>query len=117
MENRRSVGTEYERKAAAYLEALGYRIVERNFRCRTGEIDLIAWDRRVLVFLEVKYRKTGSFGSPAEAVTPAKQRTICRVADYYRIRKGLSENQNCRFDVVSILGEQIQLIRDAFQYH
>lgn len=116
MENRRSKGTEYEKKAAAWLETQGYRIVEHSFRCRMGEIDLIAREGKTLVFLEVKYRKTGSFGAPAEAVTPAKQRTICRVADFYRIRMGIPENQSCRFDVVAIQGEQIQVIRDAFSY-
>lgn len=116
MENRRRVGTTYEELAAKYLERRGYQILERNYRCRLGEIDLIAREGNTLVFLEVKYRKTGAYGSPAEAVTFAKQRTICRVADYYRITHGISERQPCRFDVVAILGGQIEVIRNAFAY-
>ena len=68
MQNRRQIGTEEEALAAEFLEGRGYRIVERNFRCRLGEIDLIARDGSVLVFIEVKYRKTGAYGDPAEAV-------------------------------------------------
>ena len=116
MQNRRQLGSTYEEIAAKYLERNGYRILERNFRCRIGEIDLIAMDGNVLVFVEVKYRKNGNFGNPAEAVTPAKQRTICRVAGYYRMVKKIPEYLPCRFDVVAILGEKIEVIRHAFEY-
>lgn len=116
MENRRRVGAAYEEKAAEYLCSQGYRILERNFRCRLGEIDLIAEDCEVLVFLEVKYRKSSRYGSPAEAVTPAKQKTICRVADFYRMSRRVPESKSCRFDVVAILGEQVQIYKDAFPY-
>lgn len=116
MENRRRLGSVYEERAAAYLQKQGYQILERNFRCRLGEIDLIAEDCGTLVFLEVKYRKSGRYGSPAEAVTPAKQRTICRVADFYRMSRRVPESKSCRFDVVAILGEQVQIYKDAFPY-
>ncbi len=116
MENRRKIGTAYEEKAAAYLRAQGYRILEQNFRCKFGEIDLIGEESGLLVFLEVKYRKSSQFGNPAEAVTPAKQRTICRVADFYRMSRRIGENQGCRFDIVAILGDQVQVYRDAFPY-
>lgn len=116
MENRRRIGDIYEKKAAEYLNGLGYRILERNFRCKLGEIDLIAEEAGVLVFLEVKYRKSSQYGTPAEAVTPAKQRKICRAADFYRMSRRISESRECRFDVVSILGERIQLYKDAFPY-
>jgi len=116
MENRRRVGTLYEKRAADYLEKRGYRILERNYRCRKGEIDLIAMDGGTLVFLEVKYRRTGSSGDPAEAVNLPKQRTICRVADYYRITHKIGEQVSCRFDVVAILGEEIRLYQNAFFY-
>lgn len=116
MENRRRLGSVYEERAAAYLQKQGYQILERNFRCRLGEIDLIAEDCGTLVFLEVKYRKSGRYGSPAEAVTPAKQRTICRVADFYRMSRRVPESKGCRFDVVAILGEQVQIYKDAFPY-
>lgn len=116
MGNRRKIGATYEEQAATYLEAHGYRILERNFRCRIGEIDLIAREGKTLVFLEVKYRRNGSCGSPAEAVTHEKQRRICRVADYYRMLHRIPEQQNCRFDVVAIQGRTIEVIRNAFFY-
>lgn len=116
MENRRRIGTVYEERAAEYLRSQGYGILERNFRCRFGEIDLIAEEAGVLVFVEVKYRKSSQYGSPAESVTPAKQRTICRVADFYRMSRRISESQSCRFDVVAILGEKVQVYKDAFSY-
>lgn len=116
MENRRRIGAVHEEKAAEYLRSLGYRILERNFRCRLGEIDLIAEEAGILIFLEVKYRKSSQYGTPAEAVTPAKQRRICRAADFYRMSRHVSGSRSCRFDVVSILGEQIEVYRDAFPY-
>ena len=66
--NNRRTGTGYERKAGAYLDFLGYKIVTYNYRCRLGEIDLIARDGEYLVFVEVKYRTTSVSGYPAEAV-------------------------------------------------
>ena len=116
MDNRRKIGTAYEERAAEHLRDLGYRILERNFRCRLGEIDLIAEEAGVLVFLEVKYRKSSQFGNPADAVTPAKQKTICRVADFYRMSRGISESRSCRFDVAAFLGEKVQVYKDAFPY-
>ena len=116
MQNRRQIGTEEEALAAEFLESRGYRIVERNFRCRLGEIDLIARDGSVLVFIEVKYRKTGAYGDPAEAVNYRKQQKICKTADYYRMLRRIPDNQSCRFDVVAIQGREIRVIRDAFSY-
>ncbi len=66
--------------------------------------------------MEVKYRKSSQFGNPAEAVTPAKQKTICRVADFYRMSRGISESRSCRFDVAAIMGEKVQVYKDAFPY-
>ena len=82
--NTRQTGNVYEQMAADYLEKQGMRILERNFRRgRNGEIDIIGRDGKYLVFVEVKYRSGDEKGNAAEAVTTAKQRTICRVADYY----------------------------------
>ena len=105
-----------EDRAAEFLRDKGYRITDANWQCRFGEIDLIAEECGVLVFLEVKYRKNNRYGSPAEAVTSAKQRTICRVADFYRMSRRIPESQSCRFDVVAIQGEQIEIYKDAFSY-
>ncbi len=116
MENRRRVGTFYEKQAAEYLKGLGYKILEQNFRCRLGEIDLIAEDGNVLVFLEVKYRRNARYGAPAEAVTLSKQKTICQTADYYRMSQKVPENRSCRFDVIAIEGTQTKIYKNAFPY-
>lgn len=113
--NRRQTGAVYEDRAAQLLESMGMRILERNYRCRQGEIDLIAEDGRWLVFVEVKYRKTGRTGHPAEAVTIQKQRRIARTAVYYCYRHRIPETRACRFDVVSILGDETEYIKNAFE--
>ena len=114
--NFRTEGSRYEHIAGAWLEKHGYRILEYNFRCRTGEIDLIARKANTLVFVEVKHRTGRKAGSPLEAVDHRKQRTICRCADVYRLRKGIPGNVSCRFDVVGIDGETIQHVENAFDY-
>ena len=113
MDNRRT-GSEYEARAAEYLTAKGYRILEKNFRCRQGEIDLIARDGSYLVFVEVKYRSSLAKGAPAEAVGPLKQRRIRQTAVFYLYSRGLGLDSPCRFDVVSITGNEILLIQNAF---
>lgn len=115
--SRRETGREQEEKAAAWLAARGVRILERNFRDRDGEIDLIGEHRGVLIFFEVKYRTSSRPGDPAEAVTPAKQRSICRTALYYLHRTGRSLQEPVRFDVISMTGGQIRWITDAFPFH
>ncbi|MBP5266387.1 MAG: YraN family protein [Lachnospiraceae bacterium] len=116
MENLRKKGGDYEARAAKYLSAQGYQIIERNFHCKMGEIDLIARDAEYLVFVEVKYRTTAAKGMPAEAVGFAKQRKICSAASYYLMKHGYLENVSVRFDVIAILGEDITLYRNAFPY-
>lgn len=114
--NKRELGSEKEALAADYLIARGFRILERNFRCRIGEIDLIAEEGEYLVFIEVKYRKGRGAGLPEDAVTMKKQRTISRVAMYYLTTRKKRTDLPCRFDVVAIDGEEIRLHRDAFPY-
>lgn len=114
-ENRRKTGSNYEKRAAEYLSSLGYEILEMNYRCRSGEIDIVALDGNYLVFVEVKYRTDTYAGFPEEAVTAKKQRTISRVAAYYCLSHGLTD-RSCRFDVVAFLGEEVRLIRNAFDY-
>ena len=103
-------------KAASFLKTQGYQILERNYRCKKGEIDLIAREGQYLVFVEVKYRSTNESGLPEEAVDLRKQRQISRVAAWYLTEKGLDIYTPCRFDVVAIEGEEIRLYRDAFFY-
>ena len=106
---------EYEKKAGAYLEECGYKILKYNFRCRMGEIDIIARDGEYLVFCEVKYRARSRLGHPSEAVGRRKQQVISRCAAYYLMSERAS-NTPCRFDVVSIEGEAVTLIKNAFEY-
>lgn len=112
--NKRQIGSQYETLAAEYLEQSGYRLLERNFRNRSGEIDIIARDGEYLVFVEVKYRADDACGSPLEAVDYRKQQKIVRVAQYYLQRKGYKTETNCRFDVVAIEGDEITLLKNAF---
>lgn len=112
--NRRAIGTEYENLACEYLIQHGYQILHRNFRCRQGEIDMIARDKGYLVFIEVKYRRNEREGDPAEAVDTRKQARILRTARYYMARYRIPEDTPCRFDVVAVLGGRVRLIRDAF---
>ena len=112
--NRRALGKAYEEKAAAFLESRGYEILERNFSSPGGEIDLIARDGQYLVFVEVKYLADASKGNPLESVGPAKQERVRRTAAWYLMKKGISQEVPCRFDVVGILGKEIVLVADAF---
>ena len=111
-----------ERVAEQFLVQHGVHIVERNFRSgRRGEIDLIGYDGDTLVFFEVKYRTSGAAGYPEEAVTPSKQKTICRVSDYYRMIHHVGDDRKVRFDVVAITelgagGQYVRWIRNAFDY-
>ncbi len=112
--NRRRLGTNYERAAAYYLEQFGYIVLEYNYRCRMGEIDLIAKDGSCLVFCEVKYRADSRKGSPIEAVGVRKQQTIFRCAMYYLTERGM-EDVPCRFDVIGIEGGKVTHIKNAFE--
>lgn len=96
------------------MEEQGYRVLEKNYRCPGGEIDLIARDGDYLVFAEVKYRSSQARGWPEEAVNPEKQQRIRRAARFYLYRNHYGEDTPCRFDVVGILGERVRLIRNAF---
>ena len=98
-----------EDKACAYLETNNYKIIERNFRCRQGEIDIIAKDltKNELVFVEVKTRISSNFGRPAQAVTYVKQRHIFNVAKYYIYLNSI-KNTNIRFDVIEIYVKESQ---------
>ena len=97
-----SLGNRGEAAAARFLERLGYRIIERQMRNRFGELDLVALDRDVVVFVEVKTRTTLSAGHPTEAVTATKQRKITRSALAYLKRRGWLEHR-VRFDVIAVV--------------
>lgn len=114
--NRRSVGSKYEDLAALYLEKNGVRITERNYRNRSGEIDLIGRSEGYFIFFEVKYRKDSAAGDPVEAVDLKKQYRISRVADHFRIYRKLKDSDNIRFDVIAIKGSEIEWYKNAFYY-
>ena len=95
------LGKEGERVAERYLQKKGYKLIERNYRCPLGELDLIVLDRRVIVFVEVKTRTGHGFGSPLEAVESRKQRKMIQVAQFFLAEKKLQQ-RDARFDVVGV---------------
>ncbi len=117
--SRQQLGKLGEELAARFLANHGHTIIARNYRCQAGEIDIISRDSEYLVFTEVKTRRTTLHGKPSEAVTPYKQRQICRSADVF-----LSKNEidcDIRFDIITIFlpknkPPQIEHIADAFDY-
>ena len=117
-QERISLGKKGEELAIARLRALKYKIVERNYKCPLGEIDIIAREKDTLVFVEVKTRATRDFGGPAAAVNERKQRQLSKVALAYLNQKKL-QNVPARFDVVAVElippTPQIEVIRNAFE--
>lgn len=113
-----NLGNRGEDIAISYLRGMGYRIIDRNYRGKLGEVDIIAKDRDTLVFAEVKTRKNGSFGTPKMAVTKRKKRQLSKVALEYLKMTGLSDVK-CRFDVVAIQldkgREGIEVVKNAFE--
>ncbi len=115
----RGAGWDWERLAEKRLVEAGYRILERNFRARSGELDFVAIENGVLCFIEVKGRRRLGFGEPAAAVTAEKRRRIFRAAETWLARRRTDEPA-CRFDVVAILEEEkgqpkVDILRDAFR--
>jgi putative endonuclease len=115
--NRKAAGDRAEERACCYLRRQGLELLDRNYRCRRGEIDLVMRDGDSLVFVEVRYRRQTAFGRAAETVSTAKQARITRCAHCY-ITQHRAWNEPARFDVVCIEGDPawgaIQWLRDAF---
>lgn len=98
---RHELGKEGEEQATKYLENQGYQVIQRNFECKQGEIDIIAKDKNEYVFIEVKTRQNNHYGMPCEAVTQYKQKHIWNATKYYlHIHK--LENKYIRFDVIEV---------------
>lgn len=116
--SRQKFGEKSESIAASYLKKKGYKIIEKNYRTKLGEIDIIAKDKDTMVFIEVKARRSGQFGNPKWAVTLNKQRKISMVALQYLKTNGQS-NVKARFDVVSIISSHdnpnIEIVKNAFE--
>ena len=109
----RAKGMTGENKAVEYLKKSKYKILETNFTCKQGEIDIIALKNDYIVFVEVKERETLEYGNPSEAVNTLKQNKIRSSAEIYLIKNKKIENP-CRFDVIEIHGEKINHIENAF---
>ena len=110
-----NLGQQYEQLAAAYLQRAGLVLLQQNFQCKAGEIDLIMRDGQTLVFVEVKYRASSAFGGAVAAVTPAKQQKLLRACRWYLQQHRLSD-QSWRLDVLAIEGQtpyQYQWIKNA----
>lgn len=107
-------GRFWEQEAAGYLRRAGVVILEQNFRCSRGEIDLIGYHRGCLVFFEVKYRRNDAYGTPQEAVDARKRQRILLCARVYRYQKQIPQEQPVRFDVIAIQKGRFCWIRNAF---
>jgi putative endonuclease len=108
------LGAEAEATAAAFLEHKGLRVIERNYRCRLGEIDLVAREGATTVFVEVRQRASSAFGGAAASITTAKRRRLLRAARHYLSQ--LRTLPPCRFDALLIEGDppRIEWVRNAF---
>lgn len=109
------MGAKAEEIAANFLNKQGYCIIQLNFYSRVGEIDIIARENGYLVFIEVKYRVNLNMGAPEEAITLRKRNHMIKTARYYLFKNKYSQETPCRFDVVSILGEDIKITKNAFE--
>lgn len=111
--NTRKLGVQGEQSACEYLEKLGYGILDRNVLYHGGEIDIVALDGQTVVFVEVKTRDSNKFGNPLEAITPTKVKAIVKCAQLFLL-KNRWINRDSRFDVITIVRDKIEHIKDAF---
>ena len=108
-------GAQAETEICHFLLKQGLELVERNYHCACGEIDLIMQDQDMIVFIEVRLREKNSFGHPLETVTRHKQRKLTKTALLYLQKERCLHIKSCRFDVVGIDGDgRIEWIKDAF---
>ncbi len=119
--SRQAIGEQTEQLACQHLQRHGLRLIDKNYRCRLGEIDLIMQDVDSLVFVEVRYRRSAYFGSAEATVDLRKQKKLVKTAMYYLMWHKVSERTPCRFDVVAINScvgcvSEISWIKDAFHY-
>ncbi len=111
-------GARGEQRAVEHLQANGYTVIERNFSCRAGELDIVAEHAGVLCFVEVKTRRLGAMVSGSNAVTYRKRQRLVRTAQYYCLRRHINDKP-MRFDVVSVGADRdgeyvVEVIRNAF---
>lgn len=114
--NNRQLGAKIEQAVKAYLSQNNIQVIEMNYRCQLGEIDIIAKDGNYYVFIEVKYRNSTKYGTPQEAVGAVKQKRICQAAQYYLYSHNLGDSTPVRFDVAAVLEHKITYYKNAFEY-
>ena len=125
--NKRKLGEEIEAECVFYLQSRGVKILNKNYSCRFGEVDIIGLVKTpdynnsnmlkdTLVFYEVKFKKTGKNDVAEAAVNFRKQLNICRVSDYYRMMNHISEDTQIRFDVIGVNDRNITIYENAFDY-
>lgn len=112
---KRIKGDDKERLAEENLLAKGFTLIERNFLCKAGEIDLIMQDQEYLVFIEVRYRENKDFGGALGSITAGKQKKLRRAAEFYLLKNFGNTPPPCRFDVMAIEGQDEMLwVKNAF---
>ncbi len=109
IDNKRDFGERLEELASQYLVENSLIIIEKNYLCKMGEIDIIAKDADNLVFIEVRYRKSQAYGGPLASVDRKKQRRLSLAANHYLQKQKLTNKVACRFDVIAITGSLNQL--------
>ena len=113
--DKRKQGDDKERLAESYLVQQNFELIERNFSCKTGEIDLIMRDQDYLVFVEVRYRENAEFGGALASITRSKQNKLRRTAEFYLLEKFGNTPPACRFDAIGIEGKDtIEWVKNAF---
>ena len=112
--NKRKIGAKYEKIAKDYLESINYKILDTNYFTKIGEIDIIAKDNDYYVFIEVKFRNSLRYGYGYEAVNKIKQNRIINSSKLYLYSHKISFNEKIRYDVLSIDGDNITVIKNAF---
>lgn len=115
--DRQHAGTLAEQWARRHLEQHGMRLVDQNYRCKLGELDLIMLQRSTLVFVEVRKRVSARYGGAIESITPHKQQRLLRAAEYYLLVHPQWRHHPCRFDVITVSGQdnRIEWIQNAIQ--
>ncbi len=118
--NKRELGSQYEKLACDYIVSQGGRILERNYRVRQGEIDIIAAADNYICFIEVKFRKDNKYGGPEAAVSMSKQKKICKVSGFYLMSHRIEEDTPIRYDVITLSGNEgaytFKWYKNAFDY-
>ena len=112
--NKRQAGDKYETLAIEFLTTQGLKLLERNYQCKAGEVDLVMEHTDTIVFVEVRYRQKQQFGGAVMSVTPAKQRKLAMAALHY-LQCNKRNDDPCRFDVVAFGKDERQWLVDAFQ--